>query len=106
MGKKELTTKQLFIGSLLVDYYKKNEKGCNIYIFINTYKNELQEKGIDISKVNSANATLASLGAKDYVDKKGSETYDKDLDNKTVKGRTITIYKPTQKLIDLIEENN
>jgi len=86
----KLTEKQLFIGGLLVNHLE----GLVVYEFIETYKNELIEKGIDTQKINSVNATLASLASetKQLVEK-GKKEYNEKL---------LTLYKPTQKLIDII----
>lgn len=86
----KLTEKQLFIGGLLVNHLE----GLVVYEFIETYKNELIEKGIDTQKINSVNATLASLASetKQLVKK----------DKKEYNEKFLTLYKPTQKLIDII----
>lgn len=94
---KKLTTKQLFIGGLLVKYYNENEKGLNVYEFIKNYENELKSQNIDTQKINSVNATLASLASKELVVKTKVAYNDK----------MVTCYTPNQELVDLSnnEEN-
>ena len=53
----KLTEKQIFIKDLLSRY----KKGATCYDIIKDYSKELNEKGIDTKKINSVNATLASL---------------------------------------------
>lgn len=86
----KLTEKQTFIGGLLANHLE----GLVVYELIETYKNELIEKGIDTIKINSVNATLASLASetKQLVEK-GKKEYN---------GKLLTLYKPTKKLIELI----
>lgn len=59
----KLTEKQTFIKDLLSHY----EKGATCYDIIKDYSKELTEKGIDTKKINSVNATLASLATKELV---------------------------------------
>lgn len=61
--KMKLTEKQTFIKDLLSHY----EKGATCYDIIKDYSKELTEKGIDTKKINSVNATLASLATKELV---------------------------------------
>lgn len=61
--KMKLTEKQTFIKDLLSHY----EKGATCYDIIKDYSKELIEKGIDAKKINSVNATLASLATKELV---------------------------------------
>ena len=61
----KMTQKQLFVGGLLATY----EKGATCYDIIKDYSKELNEKGIDTKKINSVNATLASLATKELVTK-------------------------------------
>lgn len=61
----KLTEKQLFIKDLLSHY----KKGATCYDIIKDYSKELKEKGISIDKINSVNATLASLATKELVTK-------------------------------------
>lgn len=63
--KMKLTEKQTFIKGLLSHY----EKGATCYDIIKDYSKELTEKGIDTKKINSVNATLASLATKELVTK-------------------------------------
>lgn len=62
---KKLTDKQEFIKGLLAHY----EKGATCYQIIKDFKKELEEKGISTDKINSVNATLASLASKGLVSK-------------------------------------
>lgn len=73
----KLTDKQIFIGGLLLKY----EKGATCYQIIEDYKKELQEKGISIDKINSVNATLASLATKELATKSKVAYKDKMLTN-------------------------
>lgn len=73
----KLTDKQIFIGGLLLKY----EKGATCYQIIEDYKKELQEKGISIDKINSVNATLASLATKELATKNKVAYKDKMLTN-------------------------
>lgn len=61
----KLTEKQIFIKDLLSHY----KKGATCYDIIKDYSKELIEKGIDTKKINSVNATLASLATKELVTK-------------------------------------
>lgn len=61
----KLTEKQVFIKDLLKNY----EKGATCYELIKDYAKDLKEKGISIDKINSVNATLASLATKGLVSK-------------------------------------
>lgn len=60
---RKLTEKQVFIGGLLATY----EKGATCYQIIEDFGNELKSKAISIDKINSVNATLASLASKELV---------------------------------------
>jgi hypothetical protein len=91
----KLTEKQLFIGGLLVKYQNK-ESGVNVYELINDNKKELQKQNIDTTKINSANATLASLATKGLATKQKS-AYNEKMD---------TYYKATNALIELVNNNN
>lgn len=73
----KLTDKQIFIGGLLLKY----EKGATCYQIIEDYKKELQKKGISIDKINSVNATLASLATKELATKNKVAYKDKMLTN-------------------------
>ena len=88
---RKLTEKQLFIGGLLVKFYNENEKGLNVYEFIKNYENELKSKNIDIVKINSVNATLASLASKELVSKSKVAYNDK----------MVTLYTPNNELVIL-----
>lgn len=74
---KKLTEKQEFIKGLLANY----EKGATCYQIIKDYAKELQEKNIDITKINSVNATLASLATKGLVTKTKVAYNDKMVTN-------------------------
>lgn len=90
-----LTNKQTRVANLLILY----EKGVNVYDFIKDNEKTLLSIGINTKKINSANATLASLATKGLVDKSKVAYNDK----------MITNYKANQKLIDLLKslkENN
>lgn len=92
----KMTQKQIFIGGLLLNHI---ENGLNVYEFIKTYKKELESQNIDTLKINSVNATLASLATKECATKTKVAYNDK----------MVTNYKPTQLLIDFInsqKENN
>lgn len=77
----KLTEKQLFIKDLLSHY----EKGATCYDIIKDYANELKEKGISTEKINSVNATLASLATKDLVIKSKVAYNDKMITLYTLK---------------------
>ena len=96
MEKIKMTEKQNFIGKALVEYYKNNNKGLNVYEFINIYKKDLQEKNIDTQKINSVNATLASLASKELTTKTKIAYNDK----------MVTCYTPTELLINCYNEDN
>ena len=83
----KMTQKQLFIGGLLLNH---KENGINVYEFIKSYKKELEEQKIDTTKINSVNATLASLASKELATKKKTAYNDK----------MVTTYTPT----DLLEQ--
>lgn len=77
----KLTEKQLFIKDLLSHY----EKGATCYDIIKDYSKELKEKGISTDKINSVNATLASLATKDLVVKSKVAYNDKMITLYTLK---------------------
>ena len=91
----KITEKQLFIGGLLVKYQNK-ELGVNVYELIKDNAKELQKANIDTTKINSANATLASLATK------GLATKQKLAYNE----KMVTYYKATNELIELVNNNN
>ena len=80
----KMTQKQIFIGGLLLNH---KEKGLNVYEFIKTYKKDLEKQSIDTKKINSVNATLASLATKTKV------AYNEKM---------VTNYKPTELLDKVI----
>ena len=90
--KMKLTEKQTFIKDLLSHY----EKGATCYDIIKDYSNELKGQNISIDKINSVNATLASLASKELATKSKVARLDK----------MVTLYQATQKLIDLVKESN
>lgn len=92
MEKIKMTQKQMFVGGLLTRY----EKGATCYQLIKDYAKELKEQGISIDKINSVNATLASLASKELATKTKVAYNDK----------MVTNYKATQSLIDLLKESN
>lgn len=62
----KLTTKQLLIANLLKGY----KDGVTCYQLIEDNKDTLTKNNIDVVKINSVNATLASLATKQLVSKK------------------------------------
>ena len=87
-----MTQKQIFVGKLLITY----EKGATCYQLIKDYAKELKDNGISIDKINSVNATLASLASKELATKTKVAYNDK----------MVTNYQATQSLIDLLKESN
>ncbi len=87
-----MTQKQIFVGKLLITY----EKGATCYQIIKDYAKELKDNGISIDKINSVNATLASLASKELATKTKVAYNDK----------MVTNYQATQSLIDLVKESN
>lgn len=87
-----MTQKQIFVGKLLITY----EKGATCYQLIKDYAKELKDNGISIDKINSVNATLASLASKELATKTKVAYNDK----------MVTNYQATQSLIDLVKESN
>lgn len=92
MEKIKMTQKQIFVGKLLITY----EKGATCYQLIKDYAKELKDNGISIDKINSVNATLASLASKELATKTKVAYNDK----------MVTNYQATQMLIDLTKESN
>lgn len=92
MEKIKMTQKQMFVGGLLIRY----EKGATCYQLIKDYAKELKGQGISIDKINSVNATLASLASKELATKTKVAYNDK----------MVTNYQATQSLIDLVKESN
>lgn len=92
MEKVKMTQKQIFVGKLLITY----EKGATCYQIIKDYAKELKDNGISIDKINSVNATLASLASKELATKTKVAYNDK----------MVTNYQATQSLIDLVKESN
>lgn len=92
MEKVKMTQKQIFVGKLLITY----EKGATCYQLIKDYAKELKDNGISIDKINSVNATLASLASKELATKTKVAYNDK----------MVTNYQATQSLIDLVKESN
>lgn len=92
MKNTKLTQKQLFVGGLLINHL---EKGITCYEFIKLYEKDLKGQAIDTSKINSVNATLASLASKELATKTKVAYNDKMATN----------YKPSQALVDLLKES-
>lgn len=92
MEKIKLTQKQIFVGGLLATY----EKGATCYDLIKDYSEDLKKQGISIDKINSVNATLASIASKELATKTKVARNDK----------MVTNYQATQMLIDLLKESN
>ena len=92
MEKIKMTQKQIFVGKLLITY----EKGATCYQLIKDYAKELKDNRISIDKINSVNATLASLASKELATKTKVAYNDK----------MVTNYQATQSLIDLLKESN
>lgn len=92
MEKIKLTQKQIFVGGLLATY----EKGATCYDIIKDYSEDLKKQGISIDKINSVNATLASIASKELATKTKVARNDK----------MVTNYQATQMLIDLLKESN
>lgn len=88
----KLTDKQRGVAKLLITY----EKGVNVYELLKDHKQALEKLGVNTLKINSANATLASLATKELVNKE-KVAYNEKI---------ITKYTATKKLIDLLKENN
>lgn len=79
--KMKLTEKQTFIKDLLSHY----EKGATCYDIIKDYGNELKSQNISIDKINSVNATLASLASKELATKTKVARLDKMVTLYTLK---------------------
>lgn len=92
MEKIKLTQKQIFVGGLLATY----EKGATCYDLIKDYSEDLKKQGISIDKINSVNATLASIASKELATKTKVARNDK----------MVTNYQATPMLIDLLKESN
>lgn len=87
-----MTQKQIFVGKLLLTY----ENGATCYQLIKDYGKDLKDNGFSIDKINSVNATLASIASKELATKTKVAYNDK----------MVTNYKATQMLIDLTKESN
>lgn len=96
MKDNKLTNKQMLIIKKLVEHYLEKNEGQNCYEFIKSNKELLKENNISIDKINSVNATLASLAIKELVTKNKKEYQEK----------LITYYTPTAKAIELISKEN
>ena len=92
MEKIKMTQKQIFVGKLLLTY----ENGATCYQLIKDYGKDLKDNGFSIDKINSVNATLASIASKELATKTKVAYNDK----------MVTNYKATQMLIDLTKESN
>ena len=92
MKELKMTQKQLFVGKLLATY----ENGATCYDLIKDYGKELNEQGISTEKINSVNATLASIASKELATKSKIAKNDK----------MVTNYKASQDLIDLMQKES
>ena len=95
MEKIKMTQKQIFIGKLLLTY----EKGATCYQIIKDYAKDLKDNGFSIDKINSVNATLASLASKELVTKNPNGKVQHN-------DKLVTLYQANQSLIDLLKESN
>lgn len=74
----KLSEKQTKIMEVLKDFQEKEGKGANSYNLIELYKDVLEANKINTERINSVNATLASLATKGLV-KKSKELYNGKL---------------------------
>ena len=65
VDKMKMTQKQILLGEILATY----EEGATCYQIIEENATTLKENSINIDKINSVNATLASLVTKGLADK-------------------------------------
>lgn len=79
----KITQKQLFALGLVA----QEEKGINAYVAIEKYATQLKNNNIDTQKINSINATFASLASKGLVEK----------DKRVYNDKLITFYTITEK---------
>lgn len=79
----KMTQKQLFALGLVA----QEEKGINAYVAIEKYATQLKNNNIDTQKINSINATFASLASKGLVEK----------DKRVYKDKLVTYYVITEK---------
>jgi len=87
----------------------KQKKGLELLVLIGKpicakqaitdYKEQVQEKGFDIAKINGLNATLASLASKGLVEKKTGSDY--VYDNKL-----LTHYVITELGLEMLEKKS
>lgn len=85
----KLTEKQIFIGGLLATY----EKGATCYDLIKDFKKELEKKAISTDKINSVNATLASLASKELCVKTKVARNDKMVTLYTLNEKGLDTFK-------------
>lgn len=79
----KMTQKQLFALGLVA----LEEKGINAYVAIEKYATQLKNNSIDTQKINSINATFASLASKGLVEK----------DKRVYNDKLVTFYTITEK---------
>lgn len=79
----KMTQKQLFALGLVA----LEEKGINAYVAIERYATQLKNNNIDTQKINSINATFASLASKGLVEK----------DKRVYNDKLVTFYTITEK---------
>lgn len=79
----KMTQKQLFALGLVA----QEEKGINAYVAIEKYATQLKNNNIDTQKINSINATFASLASKGLVEK----------DKRVYNDKLVTFYTITEK---------
>ena len=90
---KKVTEKQIFIGGLLVKVFEKTGKGATCYQILKDFKKDLEEKKIDTTKINSVNATLASLATKELVTKTKVAYNDKMVTLYTLNEKGLEFFK-------------
>lgn len=91
----KMTQKQIFALGLVA----LEEKGINAYVAIEKYATQLKNNNIDTQKINSINATFASLASKGLVGK----------EKRVYNDKLVTFYTITEKGLANLnkeEENN
>lgn len=79
----KMTQKQIFALGLVA----LEEKGINAYVAIEKFATQLKNNNIDTQKINSINATFASLASKGLVNK----------EKRVYKDKLVTYYVITEK---------
>lgn len=79
----KMTQKQFFALGLVA----LEDNGINAYVAIEKYATQLKNNNIDTQKINSINATFASLASKGLVEK----------DKRVYNDRLVTFYTITEK---------